>query len=78
MYTLTHKQLGRDSHIQFMTWDENKSGTLTVKFEGGRTYQYFNISSSLWNELVRSKNTVGYFIKNIRNKSGIKYQEINN
>lgn len=78
MYTLTHKQLGRDSHIQFMTWDENKSGTLTVKFEGGRTYQYFNISSSLWNELVKSKNTMSYFIKNIRNKPGIKYQEINN
>jgi hypothetical protein len=41
---------------------------LEVEFKKGAIYQYFNVSSEVYSELINAKSVGSYFMKNIAKK----------
>lgn len=54
------------SNIMSAGYDE-QSGTLEVEFKDGAVYQYFNVSSSIYDEFKKASSKGQYFNAYIKN-----------
>jgi hypothetical protein len=61
------------SNIERIGYNSN-SNTLRIEFKSNRTYDYFNVPESVFNELRSASSVGGYHAKNI--KDSFSYTEI--
>jgi len=63
------------SNISEIGYDEEKM-TLEVKFHGGRIYQYWPITRTGWELLMKAESKGSYFAKHIRVNPGVNFKEV--
>ena len=54
------------SNIERIGYDSN-SNTLRVEFKSSRTYDYFNVPESIFDELRHASSVGGYHARNVKN-----------
>ena len=61
------------SNIKEVGWSK---GTLQIKFKHGGIYDYTPVTEEQYKEMMEAESKGGYFTKNIRDNSSIKYTKV--
>lgn len=67
------------SNINKIGWewdDETKQGVLRVEFKNERTYDYFPVPKSLYDEFWKAPKKGSWFHSNIKTANSINYKEV--
>jgi len=63
---INQESIFESSHIEKCMYDYT-TNTLKVRFKSGATYEYFNVSPEVYNNLAQAESQGKFFNENIKN-----------